>query len=65
LEPLLLQNPLFKIVLVLIITAVSYYCMKNRYKEQKYDKSFVNQYVFFAIINMIMFALSIFPYYYI
>lgn len=64
-EPALLQLPIVKILITIVLALVSYYCVLLRFKTQKYDKSFANQYLIFAVINMILFTLLIFPYYYI
>lgn len=64
LTPGFMHNSLVMYGIVLILGLISYYCVELKYKGNKFDKSFVNQYVFFAVINMLLFSLLFFPYYY-
>jgi hypothetical protein len=65
LSPPYLQNSLIRYGLIILLGVIAYYCMLLKYKDDKLDKSFINQYAFFGIINVLFYALLIFPYYYI
>lgn len=64
LAPKFMQNSIGMYGMVLIIGFISVICVKLKYNNDKIDKSFMNQYAFFAILNMVLYALLIFPYYY-
>lgn len=63
-EPYFLQNTVSRYVIVLLLGGISYYCTRLKFRDSRLDKTFINQYAFFAIVNMLLYALVFFPYYY-
>jgi hypothetical protein len=64
LTPGIYQNAFGICLLIILVSSLSFLCMKLKFKNSKQDNSFIIQYVFFAALNIILYALLFFPYYY-
>lgn len=64
LMPSFLQSTFGIFTITIIISLITIYCTRLKYKNIKLDKSFMNQYAFFGTLNMIIFSLVFFPYFY-
>jgi hypothetical protein len=64
LMPDFMQHSIIIYGLVILIGLITYLCVKLKFNDDKMDKSFMNQYAFFAILNMVLYSLLFFPYYY-
>lgn len=61
--PHYLQNPLSLFFIVTMVAVVPVYCVKNKYLRTENEKSFLEQYAFFAILDIVLYVLIYFPYY--
>ena len=61
--PAFMNNPSGLYFVVFLVALVPAYCVKKKYHNAEYDKSFMEQYIFFAVLDMILYSLIYFPYY--
>jgi hypothetical protein len=61
--PNLLQNTPVLILVIVLTTVVATYCVKRKYGRVNHQKSIFEQYIFFAIIDLVLYSLIFYPYY--
>jgi hypothetical protein len=63
--PTVLQSTTSILILVIITTSIAAFCTKRKFHHSYKISSVLRQYLFFAIINTILYSLIFFPYYWI
>ena len=61
--PAFMNNAAGLYLIILLTALVPVYCVKKKYHKKDNDKSFMEQYMFFAVLDMILYSLIFFPYY--
>lgn len=61
--PSFLQHTPGMLLAVIITTCISAYCVKRRYLWKYSNESIIKQYMFFAVIDLILYSLIFYPYY--
>lgn len=61
--PVFLQSAPGLYTVIVLTTLVAVYCVKKRYYKEESDAGIIEQYAFFAVIDLFLFSLIYYPYY--